>query len=301
MIQLVENIKEANAITHAGSFHADDIFSTIFLSKLKDIYLYRTNELEEQIDGKIIYDIGRGEFDHHGENARIRTNGIKYSSFGLLFEAYGKEYLKKQQVQNIELCYELLLKEMILQIDAIDNGIFPKREESYTITNLAQIIELFNPTWKEEQTSNEAFLIALEVGTKIYNRIEKRIFDKILAKELVEQKIQESENHILLLDNYMPFMDFILNSQENHAKEIYFCIYPSRRGGFNIQAILKSETTHQNRIDFPVEWGGKTKEELVELTNIPSFRFCHSGLFLCASETLEDAKKIANLAIEKKN
>ena len=101
MIQLVENIKEANAITHAGSFHADDIFSTIFLSKLKDIYLYRTNELEEQIDGKIIYDIGRGEFDHHGENARIRANGIKYSSFGLLFEAYGKEYLKKQQVQNI--------------------------------------------------------------------------------------------------------------------------------------------------------------------------------------------------------
>ena len=58
MIKLVESIEEANAITHAGSFHADDIFSTIFLSKMKYIYLYRTNNLEENIQGKIIYDIG---------------------------------------------------------------------------------------------------------------------------------------------------------------------------------------------------------------------------------------------------
>lgn len=300
MIKLVESIEEANAITHAGSFHADDIFSTIFLSKMKDIYLYRTNNLEENIQGKIIYDIGLGEFDHHGVDAKIRENGIKYSSFGLLFEKFGKDYLKTKQVKDLNTCYEMFLQEFILQVDAIDNGIFPKKETTYNLLSLPQLIELFNPTWKEEKTSNEAFESALFVGEKIFNRIETRILDKMKAKDIIEQKIKQSQNHILLLEQYMPYMDFVLNSKEESGKSLYYCIYPSNRGGYNIQAILKSKETHENRLNFPSVWGGKTKEELYELTLVETFRFCHIGLFLCACDTLEDAKKIAYLAIEQK-
>ena len=46
MIVLVKDIKEANCITHSGTFHADEVFATAFLDLyLKDIKVHRTTEL----------------------------------------------------------------------------------------------------------------------------------------------------------------------------------------------------------------------------------------------------------------
>jgi len=301
MIQIVTDLKDSNAITHAGSFHADDIFSTIFLSKFQDIYLYRAQELDpnEDYSSKIVFDIGYGEFDHHGINARIRDNGLKYSAFGLLFERFGREYIKAKGIADVEECYSMFLHEFILQIDAIDNGVFPSNPKNYSITSLSMLIELFNRTWKEEKSTNEAFQEGLTIGELIFNRIEKRIFDKMAAKALVEKSIQESQDQILILKEYMPFTDFLLNSQEEKAQNILYAIFPSNRGGYNIRAIPKENGSAQTRKPFPKSWGGKSKEELFQLTNIPTFHFCHVNLFLCSCDTLEDALLIAKLAIKK--
>ena len=66
MITLTKNINEAQYVTHAGNFHADDVFSTVFLEKLfGNITLIRLKEYQD--DGtKLAYDIGLGKFDHHG-------------------------------------------------------------------------------------------------------------------------------------------------------------------------------------------------------------------------------------------
>ena len=46
MIEIKENLTDANCIAHAGTFHADDIFATVFLEKVfQYIHLYRTNEI----------------------------------------------------------------------------------------------------------------------------------------------------------------------------------------------------------------------------------------------------------------
>lgn len=301
-INLVNNKKDANAITHSGSFHADDIFSTIFLSKIQPINLYRTNEIKntEDIKNKIIFDIGYGKFDHHGENARVRDNEIKYSAFGLLFETFGIEYLKQKQVEEPEIAYQMFLKEFVFQIDAIDNGIFPSHPKEYTITTLSSIIEMFNKTWKEAKDSDEAFLEAIQVGMLIFDRIEKRILDKLASKKCVEKQIEASENCILILPEYMPFINHILGSKNKKAEGLLFAIFPSNRGGYNIRAIASSSNSYENRLDFPKEWGGKTKEELESLTGIKSFRFCHPNLFLCACDNLNDAIKVAKLAIKQK-
>lgn len=302
MLTLVDNLKEANAVTHGGSFHADDVFSSVFLSKMHDIKLYRTNEIKETDDvtNKIVFDIGYQEFDHHGPNARIRENGIKYSSFGLLFERFGRSYLNQKGMEEVEECYQLFLREFVLQIDALDNGIFPPSPKDYTITTMSYVIELFNKTWKENANNNENFYKAYQIAELIFDRIEKRIIDKLSAKKIVEKAIEESQNNILYLEEYMPFMDFVLTSQNEKAKSIFFAIFPSNRGGYNIRAINQEIGNHKNRVDFPTEWGGKTKEELEKLTNIKSFRFCHTNLFLCTTDTLEDAYRVANLAIQKK-
>ena len=34
IMKLTKNIEEANLITHSGNFHADDIFATVFMSKI---------------------------------------------------------------------------------------------------------------------------------------------------------------------------------------------------------------------------------------------------------------------------
>ena len=87
-ITITNDITTANAITHGGIFHADEVFGTIILSKVMDnIVLARTFKVPEDIaDDVIVYDIGGGDFDHHqlGGNG-TRADGIPYASCGLLW------------------------------------------------------------------------------------------------------------------------------------------------------------------------------------------------------------------------
>ena len=86
MVRVVHNINEANCVTHSGTMHADEVFATAFLELyLKDVSVYRTKsvDLTKIPDNILVYDIGRGKYDHHQEDALKRDNGITYSSFGL--------------------------------------------------------------------------------------------------------------------------------------------------------------------------------------------------------------------------
>jgi uncharacterized UPF0160 family protein len=153
MIKITKNIEEANMITHTGSFHPDDVFSTAFLSKIiENPTVIRVANIDGEHPSKITYDIGFGKFDHHGTDARFRNEPhekIKYCSFGLLWETYSIDYLKKIIKEDIDLqkLSNNIVEKYILQIDAIDNGIFPKVEAEYNLTDLDKVIDLFNKSW----------------------------------------------------------------------------------------------------------------------------------------------------------
>lgn len=301
MITIVNNIQNANCITHAGSFHADDIFSTILLEEvLGNVYLYRASSVENYHGNAIIYDIGLGEFDHHMESPKLREENIPYASFGLLWKRFGKEYLEKIAVKkgSIQEYFEMIDKNFVFEIDAIDNGVFPPQNKYYKAHTLSEIIETFNPTWKENE-SEECFLTAIEIGKLIMKRLIKRIMDKVDAKEYVEKEIEKTKTPYIIFERHLPFMDYIVSSNHPNASFLLYAITPSNRGGYNIRAINKNLNTHENRKDFPKNWGGKTKEELVKLTGIKTFRFCHPSLFLATADVLEDAIKIAELASKK--
>ena len=69
----------ANGFTHAGKFHADDVFATALLQILRpDIKITRGFTVPDDFDG-IVYDIGFGMFDHHQEPRETRANGIPLS------------------------------------------------------------------------------------------------------------------------------------------------------------------------------------------------------------------------------
>ena len=78
MNTLLEQIKmqDATAFTHGGKFHADDVFSSALLLYFNpEITITRGNKVPEDFEG-IIFDIGRGKYDHHQRDSRIRENGM---------------------------------------------------------------------------------------------------------------------------------------------------------------------------------------------------------------------------------
>ena len=71
----------ANGFTHAGKFHADDVFATALLQILRpDIKITRGFTVPDDFDG-IVYDIGFGMFDHHQEPREFRQSGILHFDF----------------------------------------------------------------------------------------------------------------------------------------------------------------------------------------------------------------------------
>ncbi len=123
-IKLVKKLDKANCVTHSGCFHVDDVISTIFLSRiLKKVKLIRVPSTENlELKNKIVYDIGLGEFDHHQVNRNgKRKNGIYYSSIGLLWQRFGRNYLADLKIKNIDKTFEYIDNELIQYIDATDN------------------------------------------------------------------------------------------------------------------------------------------------------------------------------------
>ena len=61
--------------------------------------------MPEEYDG-IVFDIGRGRYDHHQRDSRVRENGVPYAAFGLLWEELGGEILGGTLAQRFdeELC-----------------------------------------------------------------------------------------------------------------------------------------------------------------------------------------------------
>ena len=71
--------------THAGRFHADDVFAAALLRLCNpNIRIQRGFSVPEGYDG-IVFDIGDGPFDHHGKDSPVRECGVKYAAFGLLW------------------------------------------------------------------------------------------------------------------------------------------------------------------------------------------------------------------------
>ena len=299
MIRIVDDIKKAKYITHSGTMHADEVFATAFLNLYRgDIDLFRTPEVNpSDFPDATVYDIGRGEFDHHQEGRKVRDNGIPYCSLGLLWQSFGHDFLEKRNIPYIDEVFTDLDKDFIEGIDAIDNGIFPKVEANFKIRNLCDVIRLFNPSFDSDEEENTQFLKAVDVAGKIFEEEILSIISRVKARKILEEKIEDAkEKHYLLLDRFMPYEESIYTL--DLEKKIYFVIFPSNRGGYAAKTLNNSSDDHIARIPFPEEWAGHG-EELSEITNIPGATFCHLGRFIVSARTKEAIIKLVEIAISK--
>lgn len=300
-ITTTKDLDKADCVTHSGTFHADEVFATVLLSLLLDnIAVYRINEYRNEAkDSVIVYDVGLGELDHHqaGGNGK-RKNGVPYAACGLVWRKYGDKIIEKIGINpnDIEYFKKQIDKNMIQFIDANDNGVTPTIDVEYKYVTLASIIATFNPRWNEKVDSDDKFVEAIELAKIVVKNVFEGEYSKLQAKAIVEKAIEESENNILVLNEFMPWKSLVLNSENEKAKEILFVVFPSNRGGYNVYTVPKEEGSFENRKSLPKEWAGLRDEKLQEVTGVKTARFCHNACFICTAETKEDAMKLASLA-----
>ena len=290
MNQLLSEIrkKDASAFTHGGKFHADDVFSAALLLYLNpEIQIERGNQVPETYEG-IVFDIGRGTYDHHQKDSRVRENGVPYAAFGLLWEALGAEILGEDLAAQFD-------ESFVQPLDQNDNT--GEKNE------LATLIGNFNPTWDATGGTDEAFFQAVSVAGMILEnkfqrylgneRADKRVEEVLQVHEadLKAGKIPTEHEKILILPEFVPCQKHLSETK------IAFVIFPSNRGGYCIQP-QKREYSMNYKCSFPEEWLGLEKEELVKATGLESAGFCHKGGFLMTTGTLEDAVKACEISLQ---
>lgn len=282
MNQLLEMIrqKDASAFTHSGKFHADDVFSSALLLYLNpEITITRGNKVPDDFDG-IVFDIGRGRYDHHQKDSRIRENGIPYAAFGLLWEDLGCEILGDELAEKFDEAF----------VQPLDNN-----DNTGEKNELASLIGSFNPSWDENGGTDEAFFRAVSVaGMILENKFARYLGNERADKrieEVLETRDQTGDPRILVLPEFIPCQKRLSET------EVAFVIFPSNRGGYCIQP-QKKEYSLNYKCSFPSEWLGLENEELQKETGLSSATFCHKGGFLMSIGDLSDAIRACQISLD---
>lgn len=298
MLIFKKDIKDAKYITHCGKMHADEVFSTAFLELYKkDLEIIRVSSVDFNIirEDALVYDIGLQEFDHHQPDNKKRLNGIPYCSFGLLWNTFGIDYLKQEKIEDYQEVFERFDKELVEQIDADDNGVFPKIDAQYKVKTLSSIIDLFNPAYQSAEEENHQFQKAVSFAKEIIQEELSNIIGKIKAKKKASNIIKNNQEEILVLDEYIPYLEALL--ELDTLEKIKLVVFPSNRGGYNIKTVPKSITDLTFRVPLPQEWSGLTDEKFQEVSGIDGAMFCHNKLFIATAISKESAIELAKKAI----
>lgn len=311
-VAVVENILQANAVTHTAPHHADEVFATAILSVMRETRVFRTRDTilinnikKGDSEEVMVYDVGgeydseRRWFDHHQKSfEECRSDGIKYSSAGLIWRQYAEEVLSRYD------CPDELMKEatkvvddsLIKGVDARDNGLTTDGMEM----SVSKLISLYNPNWGEEETNpDRAFLAAVKLAQEVLDRSIRSAISVTKAKSQMAELIAASSGEVLVLPEFIAgWTEHVLRSDNPQAKKLLFCLFPDLDGGWKVQAIPPSlKEKMGKRKALPATWCGLVNEELVSQTGVAGAIFCHANGFIAGAKTKDAAMELARLAI----
>lgn len=301
--KIVNNLEEANAITHNGVFHADEVFATALLSIFTDISLLRTRSVsvEDKPESVIMYDMGgqyciwNDVFDHHQKDFNLKhEDGTKLSSFGLLWFVHGMFVLRQIYdcpLSYLKLAFNDINNRFVKWVDGRDNGQLPQSEE----LTISSVISNFNAQWDESsEDEDERFVIAVSTAYAILEGLIKSVVAGYKAIDIVEDKITESDEKVLNLGSYVgSWQAAVLKSRNPKAASLLYCTYKGKDGSVCIVAVPPSlEEMTKQRKPFPEEWAGLGGEELEAVAGIKGLRFCHAGRFFMSVDNEEVAQKV---------
>ena len=262
--------------THAGIFHADELFCTALFRILNPEFKVTRGFNPEESNADVIYDIGGGEFDHHGEpEFRDDGTGIPYASFGKVWRKYGCLFLNEAGQKRFD-------RQFVERLDAHDNG--------GARNQLSEVISSLNPNWDDPtETPDTQFQIALNFVQGILQRqiVSAQAFEKA---ENIANDVKNQDTVVGVIEHFAPIIGYLAGNQSDKK----FLVYPAIRGGWNAQVIPVAPGSRDPKCPFPKEWWGQPKDRLPD-----GITFCHNTGFMIAASTKEAAIKACAVALEK--
>jgi uncharacterized UPF0160 family protein len=191
-------------VTHSGGFHADEVLSSVILTRLfPQAKLVRSREPEWITPGadRIIYDVGGAYdaaaqiFDHHQRGAPLREDDQPYSSFGLIWKHYGRDYLAASGVPDAhaEIVHAKFDASFVLPVDLVDNGaLSPSIAGQLAGLTLPALLETLKPVFDETdpEAEDRGFNTALAIARSFVVARIARSAANLRAEGLVHQAIE---------------------------------------------------------------------------------------------------------------
>lgn len=297
-------------VTHSGGFHADELLSSVILTRLyPEASLLRTRDKAWITPAKdrIIYDVG-GDFDaeaqifdHHQRPNPLRADGQPYSSFGLIWAQYGRDYLSAMDVpeKDIETIHGSFDRGFVLPVDLVDNGAVNTSEAGplFSSMTLPVLLESLKTVFddRQEGADDRAFLTALPVARAFVEAQVKRKAAKLRAEAMVMTAIEAAgEGQVLELPMGMPFRAGVEKANADH---LLFAIHP-RGSDWTLTTIRVGDDTFDNRADLPAGWAGLTDAALEAASGVAGAKFCHNGRFIAVANSREAIVEMADLAVK---
>ncbi len=295
-------------VTHNGGFHADELMSSVILTRLfpqAEIMRSRAPEWITPAEDRIIYDVGGSYdaeariFDHHQRGAPVREDGQPYSSFGLIWKHFGRDYLSAFGVHadHIEIVWANFDKGFVLPIDLVDNGaLSPSVAGPLSGMTLPGLLETLKPVFDntDSQAETLAFEQALTIARAFVEARIARSSAKLRAEVMVQDAITAAgDGHILELPMGMPFRPAVVKAGADH---LLFVINP-RGKDWALGGIRKEDEGFELRADLPAAWAGLTGADLEAASGVQGASFCHNGRFIAAATSREAAVAMAEIAV----
>ncbi|OLP52879.1 metal-dependent hydrolase [Rhizobium rhizosphaerae] len=296
-------------VTHSGGFHADELLSSVVLTRLfpeAEIVRSRAPEWITPADDRIIYDVGgaydpaRTVFDHHQRGAPLREDGQPYSSFGLIWKHYGRDYLAASGIpaDAVETVHASFDAGFVLPIDLVDNGAVGTDTAGILASlTLPALLESLKPPFDDPdpEATTIAFHGALAIARSFVEARIGGMAAKLRAEATVLAAITAAgAGRVLELPMGMPFRSAVLKAG---AEQLLFVVHP-RETDWCLTGIRRTDEGFELRADLPAAWAGRTGAELEAVTGVPGASFCHNGRFIAAARTREAILALAALAVK---
>lgn len=261
-------------ITHNGYPHADDILSYSVLSFLfPDWILIRTRDediIRNCSEDSIVFDIGMKYdgyryFDHHQKDKEMRDELIPYSAFGLIWFHFGRDFLEKLEIKNVEKVWAHIDETFVRLIDIGDNGVICAETKRVSDPfSFGRIMEF------SASASDEDFKFSAIFGHKILMNMAKKQDEVLDDMEYVKGANTILFGTTLVLDKKIAS----LSSCKERADydDLLFVIQP-RDDKFQVSTLQSG--TFVNRMS------------LKQTEDIPDLEFCHTAGFIAVGKTKE--------------
>jgi len=289
------------AATHSGSFHADDVLAAAALRLAKpSVTILRSRDMEQLNAADILFDVGRVfdpatcRFDHHQlEYTEARSNGVPYSSFGLVWRELGATLCASAAAAN------RVDVSLVQGVDAMDCGVTISKEIlPVKLMSISAVLGSFNPGWQDLATHealNEAFEQAVDVAKIVLQNAIRDANGFEQAKAVVEQGTLLEDGRLLMLEHGVPWKETVLESPKYN--QLLYVIFPDAQKKWHVSCVPDKAGGFSNRKSLPAAWAGLDGEELDKVTGIKGCVFCHRARFVGGHTTKEGAIEMVRLAL----